>query len=93
MHNGGKEIFCYNEKERIAALKKLGKGAAVQRYKGLGEMNPDQLRVTTLMPGNERLVRVSIDDAHQAMQYVNLLMGNSSRDRKSWIMEAWEQEA
>jgi DNA gyrase subunit B len=56
-------------------------------------MNPEQLRVTTLMPGSERLVRVSIEDAHQAMQYVNLLMGNSSRDRKSWIMEAWEQEA
>jgi DNA gyrase subunit B len=93
VHNGAKEVFCYNEKERVAALKKLGKGAGVQRYKGLGEMNPDQLRVTTLTPGNERLVRVSIEDAHQAMQYVNLLMGNSSRDRKSWIMEAWEQEA
>jgi DNA gyrase subunit B len=68
-------------------------GLSLQRYKGLGEMNPDQLRATTLTPGNERLVRVSIEDAHQAMQHVNLLMGNSSRDRKTWIMEAWEQEA
>lgn len=93
VHNGTKEVFCFNEKERVAALKRLGKGAGVQRYKGLGEMNPEQLRVTTLIPGNERLVRVSIEDAHTAMQYVNLLMGSSSRDRKTWIMDAWEQEA
>jgi DNA gyrase subunit B len=93
VHNGTREVFAFNEKERVAALKRLGKGAGVQRYKGLGEMNPEQLRVTTLMPGNERLVRVTIDDAHTAMQYVNLLMGSSSRDRKTWIMEAWEQEA
>ena len=90
--NGRREIYCYSEKERTTALKKLGKGASIQRYKGLGEMNPDQLRATTLAPGNERLLRVRVEDVHTVNQYVNLLMGSSSSARKEWIMEAWEQD-
>ena len=93
IHNGKREVYCYNEKERERAVKRLGKGAGIQRYKGLGEMNPEQLRVTTLDPGNERLVRVQVEDVHRVNQYVNLLMGSSSSARKEWIMDAWEQEA
>jgi DNA gyrase subunit B len=91
--NGRREVYCYSEKERRAAVKRLGKGLTVQRYKGLGEMTPGQLRGTTLKPGQERLVRVTIEDVHRAQQYINLLMGSNSSARKSWIMEAWEQEA
>lgn len=92
VYDGKREVFCYSDKERDKALKRLGKGANVQRYKGLGEMNPEQLRGTTLKPGEERLVRINIDDVHRAQQYVNLLMGSNSAARKEWIMEAWEQE-
>ncbi len=91
--NGKREIYCYTEKEREAAVKRLGKSASLQRYKGLGEMNPSQLRETTLQPGDERLVRVSIEDVHRAQQYVSLLMGSKTSARKEWIMEAWEQKA
>ncbi|MFW5942999.1 MAG: DNA gyrase/topoisomerase IV subunit B [Chloroflexota bacterium] len=93
LSNGRSEVYCYTEKERKQAQKRLGKGVSIQRYKGLGEMNPDQLRGTTLKPGDERLVRVQIEDVHRAQQYLNLLMGSNSSARKEWIMEAWEQEA
>jgi DNA gyrase subunit B len=91
--NGKREVYAYSEKEREQAVKRLGKGLSIQRYKGLGEMNPEQLRGTTLNPGQERLVRVQIEDVHRAQQYLNLLMGSNSSARKEWIMEAWEQEA
>lgn len=90
--NGRSEVYCYTEKERAAAQKKFGTKAKIQRYKGLGEMNPSQLRETTLKPGEERLVQVAVEDVHRAQQYLNLLMGSSSSARKEWIMEAWEQE-
>ncbi len=93
VYDGKREVFCYSDKERDKAVKRFGSGAHVQRYKGLGEMNPEQLRGTTLRPGEERLVRISIDDVHRAQQYVNLLMGSNSSARKEWIMGAWEQEA
>jgi DNA gyrase subunit B len=89
VYNGKKEVYAYSEKERLTALKKLGKGAGVQRYKGLGEMNPDQLRYTTLNPGRERLLPVTIDDVHSASQMVNMLMGTNTSARKDWIMETW----
>lgn len=91
--NGKREVYAYSEKEREQAVKRLGKGVTIQRYKGLGEMNPEQLRGTTLNPGQERLVRVQIEDVHRAQQYLNLLMGTNSSARKEWIMDAWEQEA
>jgi DNA gyrase subunit B len=90
--NGKSEVYCYTEKERKSAQKRLGKGAKIQRYKGLGEMNPDQLRETTLKSGDERLVQVAIEDVHRAQKYLNLLMGSNSSARKEWIIDAWEQE-
>lgn len=93
VYDGKREVFCYSNKERDAAVKRFGRGAGVQRYKGLGEMNPGQLRNTTLKPGDERLIRVTIEDVHRAQQYINLLMGSNSSARKEWVMDAWEQEA
>jgi topoisomerase IV subunit B len=92
VYNGKKEVYAYSEKERLAAVKKLGKGAGIQRYKGLGEMNPDQLRHTTLNTGSERLLPVTIEDVHSASQMVNMLMGTNTSARKEWIMETWLEQ-
>lgn len=92
VYNGKKEVYCYTEKERREAMKRLGSNATLQRYKGLGEMSPEQLRATTFAPGGERLVPVVIDDAHRVVVMTRMLMGSDSTQRKSWIMETWEQE-
>jgi len=69
----------------------------IQRYKGLGEMNADQLRDTVFQvadggPFNESLRRVTVEDVHHANQLIGTLMGNSARQRRSWILERWREE-
>ena len=83
-----------NEKEHIYAysveeMKKLtsGKKCDVQRYKGLGEMNADQLAETTMNPGTRSLIRVTIEDALLAEKRVSVLMGDNVEPRKNWIDE------
>jgi DNA gyrase subunit B len=93
VYNGKKEVYCYTEKERRKAMKKLGSGSGLQRYKGLGEMSPHQLRATTFEPGGERLVPVAIDDQHTVIENMRMLMGSKSAPRKEWIMETWDQDA
>ncbi|MEJ9212717.1 DNA topoisomerase IV subunit B [Bacillus smithii] len=84
---GKKEIveYAWTEKELQAAIKKVGKGYMIQRYKGLGEMNADQLWETTMNPETRTLVRVRIDDAARAERRVTTLMGDKVEPRRKWI--------
>ncbi len=84
----GKEIrYAYDDGELNAAIKKVGKGYTLQRYKGLGEMNPEQLWETTMNPENRSLVRVHIDDAADVEHLVTVLMGDKVAPRKEYISE------
>ena len=76
-----------DEDELEKAKKKIGRGYTVQRYKGLGEMNADQLCDTTMDPKYRSLVKVNITDAALAEKRVSVLMGDAVEPRKNWINE------
>ncbi|GAA0176760.1 DNA topoisomerase IV subunit B [Clostridium sediminicola] len=83
--NGEKIIYAYSDMELEKAKKEIGKGALIQRYKGLGEMNPDQLWETTLNPESRTLQKVTIDDAAKAEKMVSLLMGEVVEPRRNYM--------
>lgn len=80
----GEEQYLYNDAE-LAKYRKTHKNFSMQRYKGLGEMDPDQLWETTLNPRTRVLKRVTIDDARMASETTALLMGNDVQPRKEFI--------
>ena len=79
--------YVYSDIELPEAIKKVGKGYQIQRYKGLGEMNPEQLWETTMDPKHRNLIRVTIDDAAEAEKMVTTLMGDNIDARKAYISE------
>ncbi|MHB7961461.1 DNA topoisomerase IV subunit B [Bacillus licheniformis] len=85
--SGKKEIieYAWSDEEMDDVLKKVGKGYTIQRYKGLGEMNADQLWETTMNPESRTLVRVKIDDAARVERRVTTLMGDKVDPRRKWI--------
>jgi topoisomerase IV subunit B len=85
--SGKKEVleYAWTERELQSAIKKVGKGYIIQRYKGLGEMNADQLWDTTMNPETRTLIRVTIEDAARAERHVTTLMGDKVEPRRKWI--------
>lgn len=82
----GKEEYLYDD-AALAKYRKSRRNFTLQRYKGLGEMDPDQLWETTLDPAQRMLKRVQIDDARMASRVTELLMGNNVQPRKEYIFE------
>lgn len=84
---GKKEVmeYAWDDKGLKEAIKKIGRGYIIQRYKGLGEMNADQLWETTMNPETRTLIRVRIDDLARAERRVATLMGDKVEPRRKWI--------
>lgn len=82
----GKQIrYAYDDEERDAIIEEFGNGYKIGRFKGLGEMNPEQLWETTLNPDNRVMMRVSIEDARKADETFTILMGDKVEPRKEFI--------
>ncbi len=82
---GNKVLYCYDDNALPAAIKQIGRGYALQRYKGLGEMNPEQLWETTMNPDGRKLLQVTIEDLAEAERRTTILMGDKVEPRKAYI--------
>lgn len=79
--------YAFDDYELKKELKELGKTAKISRYKGLGEMNPEQLWQTTLNPVNRRMIQVTIDDTLEAERKLRILMSEQVEPRRDFLME------
>ena len=82
---GDKTLYCYDDNALPPAIRQMGKGYTLQRYKGLGEMNPEQLWETTLNPDGRKLMRVGIEDLTEVERKVTVLMGDKVEPRREYI--------
>lgn len=80
-------VYCYNDDELLSYREEMGKNYSLQRYKGLGEMNPEQLWETTMNPQKRSLTQVNIEDATEAEKRITVWMGDKSEPRKDYINE------
>ena len=87
VYKGNKEFYCWTEEEREGHIAELGKGAQVQRYKGLGEMSHQQLWDTTMNPETRLLRQVTIENAAEADRIFSMLMGDEVAPRREFIEE------
>ena len=81
------EEYAYDDNELKEKIEKVGRGYMIQRYKGLGEMDPSQLWETTMDPATRSLMRVTIEDAAEADRLITVLMGDEVGERKKYIFE------
>ena len=85
VHKGKQERYAFSDSERDVILAELGNGALADRYKGLGEMDPDQLWETTMNPDTRTMLRVELQDAIAADQMFTVLMGDAVEPRREFI--------
>ena len=85
VYKGDKVEYAYDDKELDEKIQKLGNGCKLQRYKGLGEMNADQLWETTMNPATRNLIQVTVEDAAKAERMITTLMGDKVEGRKEFL--------
>jgi DNA gyrase subunit B len=82
---GSKKQYAWNDSQRDQLISEMGQGSGVQRYKGLGEMNAEQLWDTTMNPEYRTLRQVTIDNATEADRIFSMLMGDEVPPRREFI--------
>jgi DNA gyrase subunit B len=87
VYNNKTVVYAYNDKDLKAAIKKVGKNYEIQRYKGLGEMDAEQLWETTMNPKTRTLMKVTLDNLVAIEKNIIVFMGNNTDSRKEYLLE------